>query len=65
MTQNEIKEQMDKKLIELEECAFHDNFVLNTRMCELRKEIAELRSKCKHKYENGYCIYCKEKEITK
>ena len=63
MTSKEIKEKIDFNNKLIRDMFNPNQFTLNNTVRELLEENAKLQQKCKHEYEDGYCIYCyKEKK---
>ena len=58
MDQMEIKARIDQNNQMIEEMTQINVFVLNNMVADLLEENKYLQSKCKHKFENGFCIYC-------
>lgn len=53
-----IKEKIDFNNKRLEEILSPNIFTLNNAAAEIIKENYELQQKCKHEYEDGFCVYC-------
>ena len=63
MTSKEIKEKIDFNNKLIRDMFNPNQFTLNNTVRELLEENARLQEKCKHEYDEGYCIYCyKEKK---
>ena len=63
MTQEKIKETIDKNNRRIEAIFNPAAFVLNEEVAELLKENDSLRKQWAHEYDdNGICIYCYHKE---
>lgn len=62
MNSIQIKERIDFLNKQIEEFLSPSKFTLNNVVLEMQREIWELQKKCKHEYEDGYCIYCYKME---
>lgn len=63
MTQQEIKETIDKNNRRIEAIFNPTVFMLDEEIKELLEINENLRKQCNHEYDsNGMCIYCYEKE---
>ena len=59
----EIKQKIDENNKIIETLLTPNQFTLNNTIAKLLEENQKLQDECKHKFEDGYCIYCyKEKE---
>ena len=58
MNNMEIHERIKFLNEQIERCLKPSEFTLNNLVIELSKEIDELQGKCKHEFQDGYCIYC-------
>lgn len=62
LTNEEIRKKINKNNELLEKIMIKDTFVLNPDAKKILEENKYLQSICKHKFENGKCIYCDKKE---
>lgn len=62
MTQQEIREKIDRNNAIIESLFTPNQFTLNNTVRDLLEENAKLQEQCIHKFEDGYCIYCYKEE---
>lgn len=54
----EIKEQIDKLNLEVENMVEPETFTLNPRVVAIMCQIHRLQEQCKHHYVDGACEFC-------
>lgn len=62
MNNIEIKEAIDRNNQIIQSIFSPSGFTLNNTISQLLDENRALQAKCKHEFENGYCIYCYKEE---
>lgn len=62
MDKFQLKNKIDNNNKKLEEMINPAVFVLNPEVQALLMENDQLRSACKHEFENGFCKWCYTKE---
>jgi hypothetical protein len=64
MTSEEIRHRMDQIIEQMTTDFSHsmNQFVLNNKMLDYQKKMANLQSQCAHEYESGICKYCDKME---
>ena len=58
----EIKMKIDALSLEAEKLIDPTTFVLNPRIGEISKEIAQLREQCNHNFVDGVCEFCYQED---
>lgn len=57
-----IRQKIDENNKRINSILRPDVFVLNEEVKELLDENRKLQQECKHRFENGVCIYCDKEE---
>ena len=63
MNNQEIFSLIKNKQEEIDKLIDPTTFILNDRVVQLQKEIAELQEQCQHEYDNDICKYCGKEKI--
>lgn len=63
MNQMEIRKRIDENNASIERIFRPNVFTLNNIVADLLRQNAALQDKCKHEYEENYCIYCDKEKV--
>lgn len=58
MSQLDLRLAIDEFYEEIDSKLKKSSFILNKDIEKINEQIAELRKKCDHKFENGLCVWC-------
>lgn len=58
----EIRDEIAQRNEIIDTCMRVNQFVLNSAVYSVMREIMELQKECPHEFQNGKCIFCNQEE---